>query len=110
MQRYLQVFGLHPLVGFGIVAVDWMLFGAEAGTAGISWLVSVAVAAGLTVPCVLIQKFGFKETWGLALGKGLIIGVLTAIPTAIPSFVSLAGGGMGTARLLLPAARSQPDG
>lgn len=103
MSRLLQAcneLGLHPFVGFGMAAADSMLFAAEGGTAGVSWPISIAVAAALTIPCVLIQKYGFKEEWGLAIGKGLMIGVLTAIPTSLPSVVTVAGGVMGTAALL----------
>lgn len=92
--------GLHPLVGFGMVAVDWMLFSAEAGTFGTSWVISVMVAIVLTIASVLVQKYGFKEEWGFAIGKGLIIGLVTAIPTALPSVVPLAGGAIGTVALL----------
>ena len=39
-----QAVGLHPLVGFGFFAVDVMLFGEEAATAGIGWAASIPVA------------------------------------------------------------------
>ena len=88
--------GLHPLVGFGMAAVDVMLF----GTGAVSWVISVPVALALTVPCILIQKYGFKEDWGLAIGKGMMVGVLTAIPSPLPSALSFAGGAMGTVALV----------
>ncbi len=100
IQQLCALLGLHPLVAFGMIAVDMMLFGGESVTVGISWPISVAVGAVLTVPCILIQKYGMKEHWGLAIGKGMLIGVLTAIPTPIPSALSLVGGGLGTAALL----------
>jgi hypothetical protein len=103
MSKFLQVckiMGLHPLVGFGMFAVDWMLFTAEAGTLGASWVISIGVAVVLTIPSVLIQKYGFKEEWGLAIGKGLMIGCMTAIPTALPSIVPFVGGALGTVVLL----------
>ncbi len=92
--------GLHPLVGFGMFAVDWMLFVSEAATLEATWVLSVAVAAAVTIPCILIQKYGLKEEWGLAVGKGLMVGVLTAIPTALPSVFTFAGAAMGTVALL----------
>jgi hypothetical protein len=103
MSKLLQIcnmLGLHPLVGFGMFAVDLMLFAVEGATLEISWPISIAVATALTIPCILIQKYGFKEEWGLAVGKGLMVGVLTAIPTALPAIVPLAGGVMGTVALL----------
>jgi len=98
--EFCQLFGLHPLVGFGMLAVDWMLFSAEDASLGSSWVVSVGVAAALTIPSVLIQKYGFKEQWGLAIGKGFMIGCVTAIPTALPSLIPLAGGTFGALALL----------
>ncbi len=106
-QQFCAMFGLHPLVAFGMIAVDMMLFGAEGVTVGVSWPISVAVGAVLTVPCILIQKYGMKEHWGLAIGKGMLIGVLTAIPTPIPSVFSLVGGGLGTAALLSGASKEK---
>lgn len=105
--QFCQLVGLHPLVGFGMFAVDWMLFGPEAATLGVSWPVSVGIAAALTIPCVLIQRFGMREKWGLAIGKGLIVGVLTAIPTALPSSgVLLIGGGLGSVALVSQSGKS----
>lgn len=103
------MFGLHPLVAFGMIGVDMMLFGAEGMTVGISWPISVGVAAVLTVPCILIQKYGMKEPWGLAVGKGLMVGVLTAIPTPLPSSVSLIGGGMGTVAVLTSGGKPKEE-
>lgn len=96
-----RIIGLHPLVGFGMFAVDWMLFAAETGTIAVSWPVSIGVAAALTIPCVLVQRYSYSDEWGLAIGKALMVGVLTAVPTSLPSLVPLAGGVVGTASLLL---------
>lgn len=98
--QFCQMMGLHPLVGFGMFAIDWMLFVAEGSTLGTSWVISIAVAIALTIPSVLIQRYGFKDEWGLAIGKGLLIGCVTAIPTALPSIFPLIGGGLGTVALL----------
>lgn len=97
---FCKMMGIHPLVGFGMFAIDWMLFAAEGATLGVGWPISIGVAIVLTIPCILIQKNGFQDGWGLAIGKGLLIGILTAIPTALPSFIPLSGGAMGTAVLL----------
>jgi hypothetical protein len=102
LQKFSKFFGLHPLVGFGMFAADLMLFGVEAGTFEVGWLVTVPVAAFLTVPCVLIQKFSYKDDWGSSIGKGMLVGVLTAIPTALPSAIPFIGGVLGTINLLAP--------
>lgn len=95
-----RVLGLHPIVGFGMAAVDWMLFAAEGATLGAVWPIAVAVGVVLGVASILVQKYGFKEGWGLAIGKGLIVGLVTAIPAALPALIPLTGGIMGTAVLL----------
>ncbi len=100
LQRFSKFFGLHPLVGFGMFATDLMLFGVEAGTFEIGWLVTVPVAIFLTIPSVLIQKYNYKDDWGSAIGKGMLVGVLTAIPTALPSAVPFIGGVLGSVNLL----------
>ena len=103
LQKFSKFFGLHPLVGFGMFAVDLMLFGGvEVPTFEAGWLVTVPVAAFLTIPSVLIQKYSYKDNWGSSIGKGMLVGVLTAIPTALPSAVPFIGGVLGTVNLLSP--------
>ena len=98
--QFCQMVGLHPLVGFGMFAIDAMLFGSESLSFGVTWPISIAIAAVLTIGCVLIQKKGMRDPWGLAIGKGLLVGLLTAIPTAIPSIITVTGGVLGTVALL----------
>ncbi|MCE2853128.1 MAG: hypothetical protein LW717_18350 [Chloroflexaceae bacterium] len=92
-QQFCQTMGLHPLVGFGMAAIDLMLFGSE--LAGIGWVVSIPVAVVFSIASALIQKHGFKDEWGLAIGKALLIGCLIAIPTPIGAVVPLVGGVLG---------------
>ena len=98
-QAFCQTMGLHPLVGFGMFLIDWMLFGAEGATLGASWIISVPVSVVFAVASVFIQRYGFKDNWGLAIGKSLLIGCLTAIPSPFPSVVSVAGGILGVIAL-----------
>ncbi len=100
MKKFSQSFGLHPLVGFGMFAIDMMLFGSEALTFELTWPISVLVGVALTLPSILIQHHSFKDDWGAAIGKGLLVGVLTAIPTPLPSVVPLLGGTLGTIQML----------
>ncbi|MCC6557233.1 MAG: hypothetical protein IT372_30140 [Polyangiaceae bacterium] len=95
--RALRQLGLHPLVAFAMVCADLMLTASDLVTVA---TVSIAVAAALTVPCVLLQRYAYKDGWGVAIGKGLIVGVLTAIPTPLPSVVTGAGGVLGLIGLL----------
>ena len=100
-----QLLGLHPFVGFGMFAVDWMLFGVETGSIGGSWIVSIAAAVLLTIPSILIQKSNFKDDWFGAFGKGMMVGVLTAIPTALPSVGTAIFTAIGIGKYLLPGGK-----
>jgi hypothetical protein len=95
--RAVRQLGLHPLVAFAMVCVDVMLTAADLATLA---TVSIAVAAALTVPCVLLQRYAYRDGWGAAVGKGLIVGILTAIPTPLPAVVTGAGGVLGLVGLL----------
>ena len=100
LKKLSQSFGLHPLVGFGMFAIDMMLFGAETLTFELTWPISVAVGAAFTIPSILIQRHSFKDEWGAAIGKGLLVGVLTGIPTPLPAILPLLGGTLGTMQML----------
>lgn len=89
----LKALGIHPLAAAGVIAVDSMLFGGTVATAGTGWVVSVPVGIALAVAVCLVQHRGSQhDDLGLAAGKGLIVGLLTAIPTPLPS-VLVAGAG-----------------
>lgn len=85
LRAFCQVFGLHPLTALALFAVDAMLFGEEVATLGAGWLISIPVGVVLGVAAILIQKYAFKDETGLAIGKGLLVGLVTAIPTALPA-------------------------
>jgi hypothetical protein len=95
--RTLRQLGLHPLVAFAMVCVDLMLTASDLVTVA---TVSIAVAAVLTVPCVLLQRYVYKDGWGAAIGKGMIVGILTAIPTPLPAVATGAGGVLGLVGML----------
>ena len=68
-------------------------------TFGAGWIITVPIALALSIPCILIQKKSFGDDWGAALGKGLMIGVITAIPTPIGSVFSASGGVLGVVNM-----------
>ena len=66
MGIFAQRYGLHPLVALAVICVDTMLFGTDLlsfETFGVTLAVSVGVAAGLTIPCILLQKYAYKDIW-----------------------------------------------
>ena len=91
----IRILGLHPITGFGMFAVDWMLFGVSGSTLGIGWFITLPIALFLTGPCILIQRFAYRDGWGIATAKGMLIGILTAIPTPLPSVITLTAAVMG---------------
>jgi hypothetical protein len=95
--RILRQLGFHPLVAFAMIVVDVMLVASDLATAG---TVSVIVALVLTIPCVLLQKYAYKDEWGVAVAKGMIVGIVTAIPTPLPAVITGIGGVAGTIGLL----------
>lgn len=103
-----RTMGLHPMVAFGMIAIDIMLFGAEGVSAGLGIPVTIAIARVLIIPCVLIQKYTFNDNWGAALGKGILVGLLTAIPTPLPSALIAGGGVVGTMGMMLPHPQEAP--
>jgi hypothetical protein len=104
---FCKLVGLHPLVAFALCIVDAMLFGEEVASLGAGWLISVPIALALSVPCTLIQRYSMRDTWGIAISKGMIVGILTAIPTALPSIFTAAGGLAGLASISLENARTK---
>lgn len=92
-KQILQTVGLHPLVAFGMIVVDMMLFGAD--TTGVGWFASCFVASLLVLPCILLQRYAYKDTWLIAISKGCIVGIITAIPTPLPAVLTGIGGVLG---------------
>ena len=85
--------GIHPAVAVVVVAVDSMLFGGTVATGGIGWAASVPVGIVLGAAAGLIQLRGSpQDGLGLAAAKGLVVALLTAIPTPLPA-VLVAGAG-----------------
>jgi hypothetical protein len=85
LKSFCQTLGLHPLTVLGLFVVDWMLFGGEVATAGIGWVMSIPVGAALGLAVILIQKHAYKDETMPAMAKGLLVGLITAIPTPLAS-------------------------
>lgn len=104
--RFAHAYGLHPLVAVAMLATDQMLFiTLELPTLEALSIVSMAVGLVLTLPCILIQRYSYKDDWGAACGKGLMVGALTAIPTSLPSIITAGWGILG-----LIGMRARPTG
>ena len=89
----LATLGIHPLVAVVVVAVDSMLFSGTVLTGPVGWLMSIPVGIVLGVATGLMQHHGSpRDNRGLALGKGLLVAVLTAIPTPLPAILVTGSG------------------
>lgn len=98
-----QMFGLDPRIAFLAFVVDFMLFSGGAA--------SVAATAGLTLPILLFlstiagaalgfithraQMKWYGDDSESALIKGVVVGLLTAIPVGIPAIVWVPSGILG---------------
>ena len=97
----LTTVGIHPLAAVGVIAVDSMLFGGTVASVGVGWGASVPVGLAVGVAVGLIQRRGsLPDDLGLAVGKGLMVAVLTAIPTPLPSALVAGAGTAGAVNLL----------
>lgn len=96
----LQSLGLHPLAAVGLIAIDAMLFGAESATGGAALILTIPTGFALGIATALLQRHSYGDTWGPAIGKALVLGVLTAIPTPLPSLVTGASGMLGLIKML----------
>jgi hypothetical protein len=78
-------FGLDPRVALLTLIADSMLFGEEVLTLGS--LAAVAVPAGIVLGFItyLAQTHWYGDDRKSAAIKGLIVALLTAIPTALPA-------------------------
>ncbi len=94
-----DLWGIYPLNALGLVGIDGMLFTGELASGGVLVVVSVLVGLFLMVPCSLIQRYAFRDPWGLAIAKGMLLGLLTAIPTPLPSVITVALGVTGVVAL-----------
>ena len=79
-----QTFLFHPFSGMLIIALDWLFFGIESATLGLSIPVTSFLAFVTTFLGVsLIQINLARDNWVTGIAKGLLGGILAGIPTAI---------------------------
>jgi len=97
---FAQVFGLDPRIALLTVVVDSMLFGGQLVTLGTSTMFSVPAGAVLGLITYRAQRHWYGDDRESALIKGLIVGLLTAIPTSLPGLLTIPSGIVGLWHLL----------
>jgi hypothetical protein len=95
-----QMFGLDPRVTLLTLVVDTMLFGGSLATLGASTLLSVPAGIALGFITYKAQRHWYRDDRESAVIKGLIVGLLTAIPTSLPGFLTIPSGIVGLVHLL----------
>jgi hypothetical protein len=101
-----QFFGLDPRIVLLTTVVDTMLFGGEFITLGTSTLLAVPVGIVLGFITYKAQRHWYRDDRESAIIKGLIVGLLTAIPTSLPGFLTIPSGIVGLVHILR---RKKPD-
>ena len=105
MGTFAKKYGLHPLAALIMIALDIGLAlpeGAEIlSGVGIAFLaLSFLVAIVVSIPCILLQRYAYKDNWGAAVGKGLIVGIVTGVPSPFLSTLTLGSGVIGIVGLV----------
>ena len=95
-----QVFGLDPRIALLTVVVDTMLFGGTVATLGASTVVSVPAGIVLGLITYRAQRHWYGDDRESAMLKGLIVGLLTAIPTSLPGLLTIPSGIVGLLHML----------
>ena len=92
---FIQLFGLDPRIAFLMFVIDLMLFGGAFLTFGL--LIPIALVAGIVVGFITYraQIKWYGDDRESALIKGVIVGLLTAIPTPLPAFFYVPSGILG---------------
>lgn len=96
-----QVFGLHPALALFVIIVDAMVSAVDVATLGISAPVLWLLASVFTGAIVFMgQKKWYDDDQDSALIKSLIVGVLTALPTPLPAFLTVPSAIVGAFQIL----------
>ena len=86
---------IHPLSSFIVIVLDglWSLLeiGATISIAGILALLPFIMMAGISgfVAVCLVQRFVAQDDWAASVTKGLLMGIVVAIPYFIGVIVGL---------------------
>ena len=84
---------LHPASGALILGLDWLLFADTVVTLGLATLPAILVGfVGAGVGTGLLQRRYGGDSWGAAVGKGLLAGGVVGVP--LPVVGTVVGGGI----------------
>ena len=94
-RHFAQTFGLDPRIAFLTIVLDTMLFGGAIATWGL--IVPFAIATGIVLVFITYkaQIKWYGDDPESALIKGVILGLLTSIPTPLPPILFVPSGILG---------------
>ena len=95
-----QVLGLDPRVAILAIALDTMLFAGEIISMGILMVFSIVAGVVFGFITYRAQKSWYGDNHESAKIKALMMGLLTAIPTALPAFLYLPAGLVGLVHVI----------
>jgi len=95
VRRFSQLFGLDPRIAFLTLIVDMMLNAGDLLSMGLLLPVSVAAGVVLGYAVYQAQMNWYGDDKESARIKGIILGLLTAIPTPIPEILYIPAGILG---------------
>ena len=87
---------LHPILTWGVIIIDLLLFHLEIFSGGLLLFVSVIIGLILGIAGFIIQRYECRDSNYLALAKALMVFVIVSIPTSILSLVLLPFALMGS--------------
>lgn len=83
-----QALSINKGVACLFILMDFILFGGEFFSLGVSWLISIPVAFVLGIICLIVQKVD-GDSFISAFMKALILSIITAIPLPLGAIVPL---------------------
>lgn len=95
-----QLLGLHPIPAVMTLSVNAMMFGAEVGTLGAAFPAALAAAVVLAFIVYRAQIKWYGDDHESALIKAMAVGLLTAIPTGLPAFLTVPSAVVGLVHTL----------
>jgi hypothetical protein len=107
---FLQTFGLDVRVAALVLIVDGMVFTGTVLTGGVLYAVEVAAGGVLGFITYKIQRHWYGDGHNSALIKGLIVGLLTAIPVPLTSIPIIGPAGiLGLLNMFVPKRSTPPS-
>lgn len=88
-------FGLHPAIALFTLCLDAMLWGAETVTLGLSLPLSLLASGVVGYVTYHGQQAWFGDSAESAKTKAVMLGFLTFVPSALPSWLYLPAGVLG---------------